>query len=390
MPTCCNAYRASLQAAFEHCVRAYVIRSECLPLGSTHPDTAAAAHNLGVVLDCLGKSSRGLQLVEQAQQVLDECLGPGHPRSLAAARNAQHIRHKIIKLPAEPQELMQRAEAATNQQGHLGAARGVGEVAGRARRKTQSKKQTRQQGADNRSSSSSEADSSSSDTSNSEDGAAPKVRRSRHAATKSGSTGNRRGVVRPGSMQERLQAVSYNRLKKAAVASGSVSTAGSSKQQHVDTREYTDPDYLGSGVFKASREQRQLYEAVKADISSHARASSHSKLEPTLVEMQVVSPGVLPGIPSAAAAVVDSSSCNVGSRPPSAAPLGAAGAAGGQLARRGPLLDSTVAAVKKPLTVEEARRLRRTQQAAGDHLGRPGEEGKRKAGLQSSLVEKLF
>jgi hypothetical protein len=59
----------NLQAAFEHCVRAYVIRCECVPLGPGHPDTAAAGHNLGVVLDCLGKSSRGLQLVEQAQQV---------------------------------------------------------------------------------------------------------------------------------------------------------------------------------------------------------------------------------------------------------------------------------------------------------------------------------
>jgi hypothetical protein len=58
-----------LQAAFEHCVRAYVIRCECVPLGPGHPDTAVAGHNLGVVLDCLGKSSRGLQLVEQAQQV---------------------------------------------------------------------------------------------------------------------------------------------------------------------------------------------------------------------------------------------------------------------------------------------------------------------------------
>jgi hypothetical protein len=70
----------NLQAAFEHCVRAYVIRCECVPLGPGHPDTAAAGHNLGVVLDCLGKSSRGLQLVEQAQQVrqtgvpLDVCV----------------------------------------------------------------------------------------------------------------------------------------------------------------------------------------------------------------------------------------------------------------------------------------------------------------------------
>jgi hypothetical protein len=41
---------ASLQAAFEHCMRAYVIRCECDLLGPGHPDTAAAGHNLGMVL----------------------------------------------------------------------------------------------------------------------------------------------------------------------------------------------------------------------------------------------------------------------------------------------------------------------------------------------------
>jgi hypothetical protein len=50
-------------------VRAYVIRSECGSLGPDHPDTAAAGHNLGLVLDCLGKCSRGLQLVQEAKAV---------------------------------------------------------------------------------------------------------------------------------------------------------------------------------------------------------------------------------------------------------------------------------------------------------------------------------
>jgi hypothetical protein len=50
-------------------VRAYVIRSECGSLGPDHPDTAAAGHNLGLVLDCLGKCSRGLQLVQEAKTV---------------------------------------------------------------------------------------------------------------------------------------------------------------------------------------------------------------------------------------------------------------------------------------------------------------------------------
>lgn len=62
------------QGAFEHCVRAYVTRCECGSLGPRHPDTAAAGHNLGVVLDCLGKCSRGLQLMQEAREV-SHCLG---------------------------------------------------------------------------------------------------------------------------------------------------------------------------------------------------------------------------------------------------------------------------------------------------------------------------
>jgi len=68
-PATCAGAAAHVQAAFEHCVRAYVIRSECMSLGPQHPDTAAAGHNLGVVLDSLGNSSRALELLEAAQQV---------------------------------------------------------------------------------------------------------------------------------------------------------------------------------------------------------------------------------------------------------------------------------------------------------------------------------
>jgi hypothetical protein len=46
-----------------------VIRCESKSLGPGHPDTATAAHNLGIVLDCLGKSRRALELVESAIQV---------------------------------------------------------------------------------------------------------------------------------------------------------------------------------------------------------------------------------------------------------------------------------------------------------------------------------
>jgi hypothetical protein len=49
--------------------------------------------------------------------------------------------------------------------------------------------------------------------------------------------------------------------------------------------------------------------------------------------------------------------------------------------RRGPLLDATIATVKKPLTVEQARKLRRQQQQAAA-AGR-----QRGAG---SLLDKLY
>jgi hypothetical protein len=47
--------------------------------------------------------------------------------------------------------------------------------------------------------------------------------------------------------------------------------------------------------------------------------------------------------------------------------------------RRGPLLDATIATVKKPLTVEQARKLRRQQQQAA---------GKQKGG--GGLLDKLY
>jgi hypothetical protein len=47
--------------------------------------------------------------------------------------------------------------------------------------------------------------------------------------------------------------------------------------------------------------------------------------------------------------------------------------------RRGPLLDATIAKVKKPLTVEQARKLRRQQQQAA---------GKQKGAV--TLLDKLY
>eukprot|EP00878_Enallax_costatus_P035247 GHUV01039261.1.p1 GENE.GHUV01039261.1~~GHUV01039261.1.p1 ORF type:complete len:260 (+),score=83.57 GHUV01039261.1:352-1131(+) len=252
-----------MQAAYEHCVRAYIMRNECQPLGPNHPDTAAAAHNLGVVLDCLGKSNRGLQLVEEAQHVLTECLGPSHPRTVVAARNAQHIKHKIIKLSAEAQQLLDSSAAALNQQqkgvgGHSSPSRQAavdqqqgqgtsGRGPGKERRKKRSGRPRGKGSGDDSIISTSESESSS-------EGDSRDSRNSQGPDASTAARGNRRGA---GSMQDRLAAVSENRLHKAASANCGRNADG--KQQYVDTREYTDPDYLGSGVFKASPEQKRLY-----------------------------------------------------------------------------------------------------------------------------------
>lgn len=81
-------------------MRSLVIRQECASLGPAHVDTAAAAHNLGCVLDNLGQSARALQLLDQARDLLSEVLGHEHPRTLVAVRNAQHVRHRPVQVAA--------------------------------------------------------------------------------------------------------------------------------------------------------------------------------------------------------------------------------------------------------------------------------------------------
>jgi hypothetical protein len=99
---------ATLQAAFEHCVRCYVARLECAALGPTSVDAAAAAHNLGCVLDRLGKRDRALQLLEGAAARLAEALGREHPRAAAAARNAARARAVSGAVAAAAAEKLQR------------------------------------------------------------------------------------------------------------------------------------------------------------------------------------------------------------------------------------------------------------------------------------------
>ncbi|GBF99034.1 hypothetical protein Rsub_11979 [Raphidocelis subcapitata] len=87
-----------LRAAFEHCVRCYVLRCECASLGPSAVDTAAAAHNLGCVLGALGRPEKGLPLLDGARSGLAEALGNDHPWTRIAERNAARMRARGLRL----------------------------------------------------------------------------------------------------------------------------------------------------------------------------------------------------------------------------------------------------------------------------------------------------
>jgi hypothetical protein len=74
-----------------------VTRQECAALGPATADAAAAAHNLGCVLDRLGSSGRASELLEGARALLAEVLGPSHPHALVADRNAQLVRNAAVR-----------------------------------------------------------------------------------------------------------------------------------------------------------------------------------------------------------------------------------------------------------------------------------------------------
>ena len=73
-------------------MRCLVARRESAALGPAHPDTAAAAHNLGCALSRLGRGDRALPLLDGAHAALAAALGHGHPRTQLAARNAERVR----------------------------------------------------------------------------------------------------------------------------------------------------------------------------------------------------------------------------------------------------------------------------------------------------------
>jgi hypothetical protein len=234
-------------------------------------------------------------------------------------------------------------------------------------------------------------------------------------------------------MQERLDSVIHARQHKEETAQG--------QQQQEDTRDYTDYDHLGGGVFKATAEQQQLYKAFVADVKAHAQGVSSSSSygqQPGVVEMQVLKPTAAPltaaagaggstgaRAVAAAAGAISSAGNVMGDRLVSAGraaaalgrttgsdstrtgrvaganpKAGAAGSAGSiqggaaavelpagavRQAAMGPLADATIAAVKKPLSVEQQRRLRRRQQLAAAAAKRGKGNGR-----DPDLLDKLY
>jgi hypothetical protein len=199
-------------------------------------------------------------------QVFAASLGPQHPRTLIAARNAMHIQHKLIKLPAEagePQDLQRAAGLA-------------------------------------------DGSSSGSDGSDSSD--------------EGGGGRHRKLKQQRGGTQARLSAVVHR---------GHKGQPGQ-QQQEEEVREYTDPDCLGAGVFRASAEARQLFRALQPDIAQHAAGASLAAIG--VLELQTV-----------AAATVS---------------------AGPRVVVKGPVAaDATVACqMRRPLSRAQARVLRTRQQ----------------------------
>eukprot|EP00879_Flechtneria_rotunda_P017129 GHRR01017939.1.p1 GENE.GHRR01017939.1~~GHRR01017939.1.p1 ORF type:complete len:423 (+),score=214.48 GHRR01017939.1:503-1771(+) len=198
----------------------------------------------------------------------------------------------------------------------------------------------------------------------------------------------------------------------AAVKQGAQQQQWGKKQQQQAWYEYTHLNHLGQGVFRASLEQRQLYEAMKSDIAAHAHADSSSKLQPGTVELQVAPAAFMmqanrqataassqrvdqqqessdsavssitqraantaksvisagPGRTTAAAGQLTSAEPATTAAAKSIEPVtepdqACSGIALAHVLRRGALsADATIVAVKKPLSVEQARRLRQQQQ----------------------------
>jgi hypothetical protein len=271
-------------------VRAYVIRCECAELGRGHLDTAAAAHNLGCVLDALGKSSRAQQLLSEASEVLSRQLGPHHPRALIAARNLSHVRHKAVKLPVNKQALTELVLLGGSRSVHSAAAAAAGGGGGGngdqgAAGGSPSKQAKGVTGAGGLSSGSGSAQS-------------LKERLSAVVAARQQPVGQRgtnnsssSSGLSPSGVRKQQQQQAGQLQHPSRQAAGAAAAASSSSAARI--LDYTDLDYIGGGLHQAGGDVRALYERCRADIAAHAgggavgRGSGGAVPGEAVVELQV-------------------------------------------------------------------------------------------------------
>lgn len=343
-----------LQAAFEHFVRCLVIRQECSALGPQHVDTAAAAHNLGCVLDRLGNSERALRLLDRSRDLMAEVLGQDHPRTLVAARNTQRVRHRAVRLPAAAAAVASRPQGGATSDNHEGGA--------------------------------GEAGSEGEDELGPGPGAAG-------GGTDSGLGGGQ------SSTQARLLAAMESRRRRGGQGAPTTAIDARGDRGAVHRRsggprvwghDYTDVDHIGGGIYEASSELRHVYATCRADVAAHAAAASS---HPSALEMQVL-PSTNPGpafaflAPSWPPAVLAKSGGRAASGAFAAAPQAQTPAL--MVLRRGPLGDATVAAVAKPASAEERREARRTAGKKAGAYSVTGQPIRRRERPAAALLDKLF
>lgn len=304
-------------------------------------------------------------------QVFCATLGPQHTRTLVTARNEQHIKHKIIKLPADPQDFPVgpagcgsssstgaiAVSAATNQPSVLAGSRGAVRPQGAtgsssAARQGKGRRGSVAAGAA-RGTSGSDSDIGSSDAEQLGQRSGRRGSKQQRGRGQAGSIGQagfkagrrQRQQQGSGSMQERLAAV----MQARQVSEEAAVRQQQQQQGPIDTRDYTDPDHLGAGVFRATSQQQQLYRSVAADIRAHAVGGGAPSQQPGLLELQVLE--AKPQVAAAAAALEADPSAVV------------------RELHRGSLADATIAALRKPPSVEQARRLRQSQRSAAKQKG---------------------
>lgn len=87
--------------AGDYFIRCLDIREKLL--GARHVDTAAALHNVAVVLHRMGRYSQALAFYRKAESIFGLQLQAGHPRCMLVQRNMEKCHSRIhIAMPSQP------------------------------------------------------------------------------------------------------------------------------------------------------------------------------------------------------------------------------------------------------------------------------------------------